>query len=66
MILTAALLAGCAAVEAPAPPPVVRVVDTACSWVRVITLSADDTSETKRQVLAHDMAVLNNCPNGNP
>ncbi|OYW89268.1 MAG: hypothetical protein B7Z23_12085, partial [Pseudomonadales bacterium 32-61-5] len=47
---------------APTPESAVRVVDTACSWVRLITISPADTPETKRQVLAHDQAVLTNCP----
>ncbi|MEI6907589.1 hypothetical protein WCV45_31890 [Klebsiella pneumoniae] len=45
------------------PAPV--VVDTACSWVRVIYLTAYDIDvldkQTKRDILAHNKAVQANC-----
>ncbi|EMY2568770.1 hypothetical protein [Klebsiella pneumoniae] len=50
------------------PAPV--VVDTACSWVRVIYLTEHDIDvmdrQTKRDILAHNKSVLANCPNINP
>lgn len=67
MIICCALaITGCAT-TAPAPQPpqtvtVTKVVDTACDWVRPITASKADTDETKRQILAHDLAVAKNCP----
>ncbi|EPK1098958.1 MULTISPECIES: hypothetical protein [Enterobacteriaceae] len=46
------------------PAPV--VVDTACSWVRVIYLTDHDIDvldmQTKRDMLAHNKAVRTNCP----
>lgn len=46
------------------PAPV--VVDTACSWVRVIYLTDHDIDvldmQTKRDMLAHNKAVRANCP----
>ncbi|HFO2190581.1 hypothetical protein [Klebsiella pneumoniae] len=55
------LIASCAK-DLPAPV----VVDTACSWVRVIYLTDHDIDvldmQTKRDILAHNKAVLANCP----
>ena len=46
------------------PAPV--VVDTACSWVRIIYLTDHDIDaldkQTKRDILAHNKAVQANCP----
>ncbi|AWX77883.1 hypothetical protein NUKP33_30280 [Klebsiella variicola] len=54
------LTASC--VSSPAPV----VVDTACSWVRVIYLTDHDIDvldmQTKRDMLAHNKAVRANCP----
>lgn len=66
LICSAVAIAGCAT-TAPTPQPpqtviVTKVVDTACDWVRPITASKADTAETKRQILAHDLAVAKNCP----
>jgi hypothetical protein len=38
-------------------------IDTACSWVRVITISKDDvlTDDTARQILIHDEQVERVC-----
>ncbi|HBS6890555.1 TPA: hypothetical protein MAN73_005084 [Klebsiella pneumoniae] len=59
------LIASCAK-SLPAPV----VVDTACSWVRVIYLTDHDIDvldkQTKRDILAHDISVQANCPNLNP
>ncbi|SXG02944.1 Uncharacterised protein [Klebsiella variicola] len=45
------------------PAPV--VVDTACSWVRIIYLTDHDIDvldkQTKRDILAHNKAVQANC-----
>ncbi|HFS8915868.1 TPA: hypothetical protein ACN74S_004284 [Klebsiella pneumoniae] len=45
------------------PAPV--VVDTACSWVRIIYLTDHDIyvldKQTKRDILAHNKAVQANC-----
>lgn len=55
------ILTACAAVQ-PAPPPT-RVIDTACSWVKPITLSSKDilTSETAREIAEHNLAGEKNC-----
>ncbi|WP_412021551.1 hypothetical protein [Burkholderia cepacia] len=58
----AALLAGCQTCP-PAPP---RVVDTACAWVMPMTASTADTSETKREILAYELARQKNCPKVSP
>ncbi|HBY5659183.1 TPA: hypothetical protein MIY62_22905 [Klebsiella pneumoniae] len=46
------------------PAPV--VVDTSCSWVRIIYLTDHDIdvldTQTKRDILAHNKSVLANCP----
>ncbi|EPG4850107.1 hypothetical protein ACL65W_24105 [Klebsiella pneumoniae] len=59
------LIASCVSTS---PAPV--VVDTACSWVRIIYLTDHDIDvldkQTKRDILAHNKAVLANCPNLNP
>ncbi|WP_241381904.1 hypothetical protein [Klebsiella michiganensis] len=58
------LIASCAK-SLPAPV----VVDTACSWVRVIYLTDHDIDvldkQTKRDILAHNKSVIVNCPNRN-
>ncbi|MBJ9964508.1 hypothetical protein [Burkholderia seminalis] len=55
----AALLAGCQTCPTmPAP----RVVDTGCLWIKPMTASPDDTPETKREILAHELARQANCP----
>ncbi|EPL7609507.1 hypothetical protein ACT3WM_24515 [Klebsiella pneumoniae] len=55
------LIASCVSTS---PAPV--VVDTACSWVRVIYLTDHDIDaldmQTKRDILAHNKAVQANCP----
>ncbi|HHT1368556.1 TPA: hypothetical protein ACTYDP_005256 [Klebsiella pneumoniae] len=55
------LIASCAK-SLPAPV----VVDTACSWVRVIYLTDHDIDvldmQTKRDILAHNISVQANCP----
>ncbi|AUW01092.1 hypothetical protein C3400_21125 [Klebsiella oxytoca] len=42
------------------------VVDTACSWVRILYLTDHDIDvldrQTKRDILAHNKSVLANCP----
>ncbi|EOV6208068.1 hypothetical protein ACN94J_004096 [Klebsiella pneumoniae] len=54
------LIASCAK-SLPAPV----VVDTTCSWVRVIYLTDHDIDvldmQTKRDILAHNKAVVVNC-----
>lgn len=56
------MLIGSCAKSLPAPV----VVDTACSWVRVIYLTDHDIDaldmQTKRDILAHNKAVQANCP----
>ncbi len=56
------MLIGSCAKSLPAPV----VVDTACSWVRIIYLTDHDIDvldkQTKRDILAHNKAVLANCP----
>ncbi len=55
------LIASCAK-DLPAPV----VVDTACSWVRIIYLTDHDIdvldTQTKRDILEHNKAVQANCP----
>ncbi len=55
------LIGSCASTS---PGPV--VVDTACSWVRIIYLTDHDIDvldkQTKRDILAHNKSVLVNCP----
>ncbi|WP_130975060.1 hypothetical protein [Klebsiella pneumoniae] len=50
------------------PAPV--VVDTACSWVRVIYLTDHDIDvldkQTKRDILAHNKSVQANCQSITP
>ncbi|MGR7184876.1 hypothetical protein ACU62I_24720 [Klebsiella aerogenes] len=56
------MLIGSCANNSPAPV----VVDTACSWVRIIYLTEHDIDvldkQTKRDILAHNKSVLANCP----
>ncbi|MEH4266834.1 hypothetical protein [Klebsiella aerogenes] len=56
------MLIGSCANNSPAPV----VVDTACSWVRIIYLTDHDIDvldkQTKRDILAHNKSVLANCP----
>ncbi|WP_228304446.1 hypothetical protein [Raoultella ornithinolytica] len=63
--LVTTLIGSCASTS---PAPV--VVDTACSWVRIIYLTDHDIDvldrQTKRDILAHNKAVLANCPNITP
>lgn len=62
-ICCALAINGCA--TTPQPPQIVtvpKIVDTACDWVKPISASASDTLETKRQILAHDLALAKNCP----
>ncbi|UXE39613.1 hypothetical protein [Raoultella ornithinolytica] len=45
--------------------PATVVVDTACDWVRIIYLTDHDIDvmdrQTKRDILAHNKAVMANC-----
>ncbi|WP_073971325.1 hypothetical protein [Pluralibacter gergoviae] len=56
------LIVSCASTS---PAPV--VVDTACSWVRIIYLTDHDIDvldrQTKRDILAHNIAWQDNCEN---
>lgn len=62
-ICCALAIAGCATTpQTPQTVTVAKIVDTACDWVKPITASASDTLETKRQILAHDLALAKNCP----
>ncbi|EPG2928221.1 hypothetical protein RFJ05_005132 [Klebsiella pneumoniae] len=55
------MLIGSCAKSLPAPV----VVDTACSWVRIIYLTDHDIDvmdrQTKRDILAHNKTVQANC-----
>ncbi|EOD0619042.1 hypothetical protein [Klebsiella pneumoniae] len=55
------MLIGSCAKSLPAPV----VVDTACSWVRIIYLTDHDIDvldkQTKRDILAHNRSVSANC-----
>ena len=57
------LLTSCAA-TLPEIKTEVKVVDTSCNWVKVISISAADeiTDGTARQLLAHNRQVVKNCP----
>ncbi|KLF44626.1 hypothetical protein YA32_06330 [Klebsiella aerogenes] len=56
------ILIGSCAKSLPAPV----VVDTVCSWVRIIYLTDHDIDvldkQTKRDILAHNKSVQANCP----
>ncbi|SSF43951.1 Uncharacterised protein [Klebsiella pneumoniae] len=60
------MLIGSCAKSLPAPV----VVDTACSWVRIIYLTEHDIDvldkQTKRDILAHNKAVQANCQSITP
>jgi len=57
------VLSGCALSSPPqAPPPAPRVIDSACRWVPRLTASHDDTSATKREILAYEQTRQANCP----
>ncbi|MDR5757042.1 hypothetical protein [Caballeronia sp. LZ035] len=60
IIFCALAVSGCA--TTPAPAPSVKIIDTACDWVRPIAASTADTLDTKRQILALDLAIIKNCP----
>ncbi|WKW04218.1 hypothetical protein QY077_05655 [Klebsiella oxytoca] len=51
----------------PAKP---EVTDTACDWVNFIYLTDHDIyvldKQTKRDILAHNKALVKNCPKINP
>lgn len=66
ILLTVALLGGCALDCPKPPPPQPRIIDTACSWVTQMTASASDTPETKREVIAYEKARRANCPGVTP
>ena len=55
------MLIGSCAKDLPAPV----VVDTACSWVRIIYLTDHDIDaldmQTKRDILTHNKSVKANC-----
>lgn len=68
ILLVSVALGACAA-DCPKPAPVIpktRIEDTACSWVKPLTASPADTIDTKRQILAHDLALSKNCPKVSP
>ncbi|MBB2928404.1 hypothetical protein [Paraburkholderia silvatlantica] len=60
ILLIVAMLAGCAH-DCPAPPAP-RIVDTSCSWLSPMSASSADTPETKREVIAYEIARQKNCP----
>jgi hypothetical protein len=64
--ILAVALTGCAhyppAAQSSVPVIPTKTIDKGCDWVKFITASADDTPETKRQIIAHDQAFLANCP----
>lgn len=51
-ILVLLLVTGCAQT---------KIVDTGCQWTTYITAHPDDTLETKRQILAHDLTRKEKC-----
>jgi uncharacterized lipoprotein YajG len=63
LLTTAMLLASCAAIT---PERIIetKVIDTSCSWAKVITISLNDqiSDATARQILAHNRQVTKNCP----
>ncbi|MFL9998787.1 hypothetical protein PQR34_46315 [Paraburkholderia sediminicola] len=49
--------------QAPCPPVVpTLIVDKGCQWAKFITASTNDTSETRRQIIANNQALIANCP----
>ena len=74
-LLLCALGTGCAThkettaekVEAKVNPvvqPEVRVIDTSCDWIKIITVSNKDilTPETAQQILTDDKTKQKHCP----
>lgn len=57
--LAIAALPGCAHVCPPAAP---RVIDTGCAWAKPMTASSADTPDTKREIIAYELARQKNCP----
>lgn len=39
-----------------------NIVDTGCDWTKPLTASTADTPDTKREILAFDLARQKNCP----
>lgn len=64
LLVAIMMISGCALVQPKEQPktPEVRVIDTACTWVKELTFGKSDTEETKRQIIEHDKAVRKNCP----
>ena len=60
VVALAVTLAGCAT----CPPPQIetRVIDTACTWVKPLTFSKQDTPDTKRQIIEQEKTRRQNCP----
>jgi phosphate-selective porin len=64
LALLIGLLAACAAQQASAPCTPVYVTRTVkdCSWLPQMTASAADTPDTKREIIAYEIARQKNCP----
>ena len=58
--LLGCLLSSCA-LDCTTQPQLPRVVDTACDWIPVLSASANDTPDTKREVIAYETARQRNC-----
>lgn len=65
LILTMVMLLTSCGATLPVIQTETKVIDTSCSWVKVITISTKDvlTDVTARELLTHNKLVLKNCPN---
>jgi hypothetical protein len=54
-------LAGCAASCPPPAPLPPKVIDTSCVSLPPLTIAASDTDETKREVIAYEIARKKKC-----
>lgn len=59
--LLGCLLSSCALDCTTRPPLPPRVVDTGCDWIPVLSASANDTPDTKREVIAYESARQQKC-----
>jgi len=64
IVLTLAMLLTSCAATTPEIRTETKVIDTSCSWVKVINISMSDqiSDGTARQILAHNRQVTKNCP----
>jgi len=56
LIMLSSLMAGCGLIDKNT-----TFIDTGCDWTKTITASRQDTEETKKQILAHDIERQKHC-----